>query len=178
MTPEARAAALLNAASDTALLDGYQRHEVARWHSLISVAIGEALREARDLCQYLPDRIAIGELMIGEKPFDQSASPGLIECFVCEGLGRIGAVECRACNGVGRIADSGPPPDPNPGMLAFKPCGCASDWFGAGAPPDYQVERRKLWESQGWSARLCDFKEAGPLITAGAGCRHGQDATS
>jgi len=165
MTPEARAAAMLNRAAEQNLLDGYERIRTARWHSLVSEAITAALKEARDLCGYVPDRIRIGELMVGH---DESA-PGIIDCLVCDGTGRIGSVECRACNGIGRMGDSGPMPDPAPGTMASKPCGCAVDWFGDGAPAEYQGDRRRLWAEQGWSSRPATAGEALPLITRGAG---------
>jgi hypothetical protein len=61
--------------------------------------------------------------------------------------------------------------------MGVKACGCAADWFGAGAPSDYQVERRRLWAQAGWTEKLADGHEAMPLITAGAGCHHEPRAT-
>ena len=169
MTPEARAAALLHHAAEANLLDGYERSAVARWHALVTGCITEALREARDLCRYVPDRIRIGELLVSGLPAPNETGPGAIECFVCDGSGKIGAVDCRACNGMAVIMDSGPMPDPAPGILAIRACGCATDWIGAGAPDAYRVERQRLWEQQGWTSRPADAREAMPLITAGAG---------
>jgi hypothetical protein len=172
MTPEQRAAKLLHDAAEQNLTDGYTRTETAKWHALIAVAITEALREARDRCQFIPDRIAIGELMVGELPESK-----LIDCFVCGGIGTLGSVTCQGCNGAGVIADSGPMPDPAPGVLFLKPCGCAVDWFGLGSPPEYQTRRRQLWAARGFSERPEDASVALPLITQGAGCSHDRRET-
>ena len=175
MTPEQRAAKALQIAAEMGILIVHD--DSPRWHSLITQTVTEALREARRLCTFVPDMLAISDLMLGEPTQPSASKPGPIECFVCEGAGALGGVACAACNGRGIIIDSGAAPDPNPGLMALKPCGCAADWIGAGASPEWQLERRKIWEQQGWESRPAEFKDASPLLTAGAGCKHEQRAT-
>jgi len=104
--------------------------------------------------------------------------PGTIACFVCDGLGSLGEVHCRACNGAGVIGDSGAAPDPNPGTLALRPCGHAVDWIGDGAPPEFRLERQRLWVLQGLTAKhVTDFRCIHQLLTDGAGCHCDPRAT-
>lgn len=199
MTPEERATDALREAGIIGLPTS------PALHSIIAVAVRDALTEARSLCTYIPDRDRISDMMIGG-PRSTAAlettpaapintygtselwgrtppAPGdppigvIITCFVCEGIGSIGSVTCHACNGRGQIQDSGPPPDPNPGLVAFKPCGCAVDWIGTGADDEFRRKRIQLWSAQGYRSQLMDFAEAGPLITLGAACAHDNRAT-
>jgi len=179
VTPEQRAAEAVRAATELGMTEGLEARLGPKWHSIIARAITEALVEARATCSYIPDRDAISDLMIGRvaEPVAPASYPASIDCFVCEGSGAVGSVTCQACQGKGVIVDHGPPPDPNLGLVAFKPCGCAADWVGGGAPAEFRLERLKLWESQGYRSEPMDFSAAGPLITAGGACKHDQRAT-
>lgn len=173
MTPEGRAADVLHRAAELGMV--LLKTDQPKWHSLIAAAITDALVEARGVCTYVSDRDAISDLMIGHVRQTPVAS-GVLECFVCEGVGKLGSVDCYACAGRGIIADSGTAPDPNPGLVAIKPCGCATDWVGSGAPGYFRKSRISVWTSQGYIAKAMDFREAGPLITAGAECAHDRRA--
>jgi hypothetical protein len=175
VTPEARAADVVHRAAELGLV--IQQQHGPKWHSLIASAITDALVEARSACTYTSDRDAISDLMIGRVQESAPAPAGVIECFVCEGAGKLGAVDCHACAGQGRIADSGAPPSPNPGLVAIKPCGCATDWVGSGSPDQFRQDRVNLWASLGYVSKAMDFLEAGPLITQGAACSHERRAT-
>lgn len=177
MTPESRAAAAIHRAAELGLVS--VQADGPKWHAVIAAALTDALVEARSVCGYLPDRDAISDLMLGRTADAPPPTryPAAVTCFVCEGSGALGSVTCHACQGVGRIVDHGPPPDPNPGLMAVKSCGCAVDWVGSGAPDEYRSERVNLWASQGYVQKAVDFAEAGPLITAGAACQHEPRAT-
>jgi hypothetical protein len=185
VTPEARAAKAMHEAGESGLT--ILQADVPKWHSVIALAIRDALIEARGVCTFIPDRDHITDLFLGTEPpaeplvpdYEAPPSPpaGLLTCFVCNGVGALGSVSCLACNGRGVIADSGPAPDPNPGLVAFKSCGCAKDWIGSGAPDEYRVERVAHWTAQGFRFEAMDFKDANPLITAGASCDHDRRAT-
>lgn len=97
-------------------------------------------------------------------------------CPRCGGegvIGAAGAVLCPLCKGLGQIGDSGPAPEVQAGLCAFKACGCAADWIGDGAAEAFRLNRTELWVSQGWTWRAMDFSEAAPLITSGNNdCTH------
>jgi hypothetical protein len=179
VTPEGRAADVIHRATELGLV--IQQQHGPKWHSLIAAAITDALVEARGSCSYTSDRDAISDLMIGRATVAGYGPPntaaGVIECFVCEGAGKLGAVDCHACAGKGIIADSGAPPNPNPGLVAIKPCGCATDWVGSAAPDQFRQDRVNVWAGLGYVAKAMDFLEAGPLITQGAACSHERRAT-
>lgn len=100
---------------------------------------------------------------------------GIGECFNCGGsgvVGAAGAVACPLCKGLGVIGDSGPAPEIQTGLIAFKPCGCARDWSGDGAAADVRARRIALWQAQGFRWEAMEWSQAAPLLTAGDGCRH------
>ena len=168
MTPEARAALVVHHAAELGLVTA--RADGAKWHSLIATAITDALVEARGV---------IGDLMVGS-PAPPASYPVTVVCHGCAGLGHQepnGSLPCPVCNGTGKYIDHGPPPSPNPGLMAVKPCGCAVDWVGTGAPDEYRQARVSLWAAQGYISKTVDFLEAGPLITRGAACAHDRRAT-
>lgn len=97
------------------------------------------------------------------------------QCFNCGGsgvIGEAGAVACPLCKGLGTIGDSGPAPEVHVGLCSFKPCGCARDWIGAGASPEWRANRIALWQEQGFTWSEMSFSEAAPLLTLGDACRH------
>lgn len=114
MTPEDRAAEVIHLAELDNLLAGLTRTERSRWHSLIGLAITEALAEARAVCEHAADRRALAELILGrpvaEAELEEAETfPCTITCFVCDGLGKLGEVKCYGCNGQGVMVDHGPP---------------------------------------------------------------------
>jgi hypothetical protein len=117
-----------------------------------------------------PLEAALAYVLTGE-----AEAPSYPTAIVCPGCGGVGAGEgmpCPACQGHGRIIDHGPPPDPNPGLVAIKPCGCAVDWLGDAAPKEYRRERIELWQAQHYRIEQMELSEAGPRITAGGACQH------
>lgn len=175
VTPEQRAAKAMFRAGEHGIGFGTPA-TVAAWHALVAEAITDALVEAREVCTFIPDKERIGELMLGAPAAvapDPISYPARIQCPGCHGEEPQG---CPVCNGAGIIVDHGPPPSPNSGMVAFKPCGCAVDWIGDGAPAEYRKARLELWTEQGYRHETMDFREAGPLITYGAACGHDRRA--
>jgi hypothetical protein len=121
----------------------------------------------------LPPGRAISEVTGLPPATEPAAEPTATACFVCGGDNPRG---CPACNGSGVIS-LGASLDPGAaGTIAYKPCGCAAEWWGAATPADHLVRRRQAWAEMGYRSEPMAWQDAAPLLTQGASCTHAPPA--
>lgn len=115
MTPEQRAAETVKIAAAGGIPGA--KKAAARWHSLITSTVRDALLEARTACTYIPDKDAIGKILVtsgGSVALTQAEGGSIISCLICGGSGKLeserqwnGSETCYGCNGRGVIVDTG-----------------------------------------------------------------------
>lgn len=70
------------------------------------------------------------------------------------------------------IVDSGPADLATPGLVAYRPCGCAVDFLADAAASEFRERHLKAWIEQGFRSEAMPYGEAAERIREGAACSH------
>lgn len=68
--------------------------------------------------------------------------------------------------------DSGPADLATPGLVAYRPCGCAVDFLADAAEPEFRARHLKAWSEQGFRNEPTSYGTAAERIREGSTCSH------